>query len=284
MLSTDYAEKVRGVQGLVAFQSTDPGAGLTAAVDTAKTLVPEEHHGPDIYVASPESGKWTIDEIGEQLLHQQAYEPMGDMRVVVVDRAHRMDKRAHDHLLKTVEEPPAAVLFIFVVESADALPVTIQSRVYTAVSVPPRSVEDVRREVQAKAGVDASGRMVELVQSSPQLSAGLNEYAVSAVQEAVEHAGAVNLSALGAFKLARAAEEAGAAAVGKKKDSPEAKSAGREIGGVLLDMRYTQLKQQAAENGSLDAMRLLDRTLEARRMVNMYIPMDQAFTYSTLEV
>ncbi|MDP3953624.1 MAG: DNA polymerase III subunit gamma/tau [bacterium] len=49
-------------------------------------------------------------------------------KVFIVDEAHRLSKNAFDALLKTLEEPPAHVIFILATTEAEKIPATISSR------------------------------------------------------------------------------------------------------------------------------------------------------------
>ncbi len=50
-------------------------------------------------------------------------------KIFIIDEAHQMTKDAFDALLKTLEEPPSYVVFIFATTEPDKLPATILSRV-----------------------------------------------------------------------------------------------------------------------------------------------------------
>lgn len=58
------------------------------------------------------------------------YAPMqqGAKKVYIIDEAHMLSKAAWNALLKTLEEPPEDVLFIFATTEARAIPVTVLSR------------------------------------------------------------------------------------------------------------------------------------------------------------
>jgi DNA polymerase-3 subunit gamma/tau len=57
------------------------------------------------------------------------YSPVaGRYKVYIVDEVHRLTKEAFDALLKTLEEPPSHVIFIFATTDPQALPPTILSR------------------------------------------------------------------------------------------------------------------------------------------------------------
>ncbi|MDQ6981613.1 MAG: DNA polymerase III subunit gamma/tau [Mariprofundus sp.] len=49
-------------------------------------------------------------------------------KVYIIDEAHMLSKSAFNALLKTLEEPPAHVMFILATTEADKLPVTVRSR------------------------------------------------------------------------------------------------------------------------------------------------------------
>lgn len=49
-------------------------------------------------------------------------------KVYIIDEAHMLSKSAFNALLKTLEEPPARVLFILATTESDKLPVTVRSR------------------------------------------------------------------------------------------------------------------------------------------------------------
>jgi DNA polymerase-3 subunit gamma/tau len=64
------------------------------------------------------------------LLEQTRYTPMiGKYKVFVIDEVHMLSKHAFNALLKTLEEPPSHVIFIFATTEANKVPPTILSRV-----------------------------------------------------------------------------------------------------------------------------------------------------------
>ncbi len=69
-----------------------------------------------------------IDEI-KKLIHETNFLPMTcRYRVFIIDEAHMITPEAFNALLKTLEEPPPAVIFIFATTNKDKLPKTIISR------------------------------------------------------------------------------------------------------------------------------------------------------------
>ncbi len=71
----------------------------------------------------------SVDNIRE-LREQVNYAPMnGTYKIYVIDEVHMLSKSAFNALLKTLEEPPPHVVFIFATTEANKLPHTILSRV-----------------------------------------------------------------------------------------------------------------------------------------------------------
>ncbi|MFC1584132.1 DNA polymerase III subunit gamma/tau [Fibrobacterota bacterium] len=70
-----------------------------------------------------------VDDIRE-LREQVKYAPMqGKFKVYIIDEVHMLTKEAFNALLKTLEEPPPNVVFIFATTEIRKVPQTIQSRV-----------------------------------------------------------------------------------------------------------------------------------------------------------
>jgi len=69
-----------------------------------------------------------VDDIRE-ILDGVRYPPNAlTYKVYIIDEAHMLSKSAFNALLKTLEEPPANVLFILATTEVDRLPVTVRSR------------------------------------------------------------------------------------------------------------------------------------------------------------
>ena len=70
-----------------------------------------------------------VDDMRE-ILEQVQYTPMiGKYKVFVIDEVHMLSKSAFNALLKTLEEPPPHVIFIFATTEVNKVPQTILSRV-----------------------------------------------------------------------------------------------------------------------------------------------------------
>jgi DNA polymerase-3 subunit delta' len=84
---------------------------------------------PDVIVIEPgDTGTIKIEQVRD-VIDRAGYRPFeGRRRVVIVDEADAMVPAAQNALLKTLEEPPSASIFILVSSLPDALLGTVQSR------------------------------------------------------------------------------------------------------------------------------------------------------------
>ena len=84
---------------------------------------------PDVIVLEPEdSGAIKTDQL-RSVIDAANYRPFeGRRRVVIVDEASALVPSAQNALLKTLEEPPSASVFVLVSSMADALLPTVRSR------------------------------------------------------------------------------------------------------------------------------------------------------------
>src|SRR3954454_15696470 len=84
---------------------------------------------PDVLLIAPgDSGSIKIDTVRDAI-DRSAYRPFeGRRRVVIIDEADALVPQAQNALLKTLEEPPSASIFILVTSKPDALLPTVLSR------------------------------------------------------------------------------------------------------------------------------------------------------------
>ncbi len=94
---------------------------------------------PDLMVTAPEDGKKNISVAQIRALRAEAYvKPhLARRRVFLLDRADTMNEQAQNALLKVLEEPPGAAVFLLVAESKAALLETVLSRCTVLSLVPP---------------------------------------------------------------------------------------------------------------------------------------------------
>src|SRR6516164_7504236 len=83
----------------------------------------------------------------------------GRHRVVIIDEVHQLSNDAFAALLKTLEEPPPHLVFIFATTDPQKLPDTIRSRCqrFDFARVPLRKVADRLLEIQKREAADPEG-------------------------------------------------------------------------------------------------------------------------------
>jgi len=85
-------------------------------------------HSDVIIVEPGDSGSIKIEQIRD-IVERTAYRPFeGRCRVVIIDAAEALVVQAQNALLKTLEEPPAASVFVLVTAQPDLLLPTVRSR------------------------------------------------------------------------------------------------------------------------------------------------------------
>ncbi len=76
--------------------------------------------------AASEAG---VDEVRDNIVETARYAPMmARYKVFIIDEVHDLSAKAFDALLKTIEEPPAHVVFVLATTEFTKVPVTIRSR------------------------------------------------------------------------------------------------------------------------------------------------------------
>jgi DNA polymerase-3 subunit gamma/tau len=76
--------------------------------------------------AASETG---IEDVREKIIENAKYAPVeARYKVYIIDEVHDLSQKAFDSLLKTIEEPPAHVVFILATTEAHKVPITIRSR------------------------------------------------------------------------------------------------------------------------------------------------------------
>ncbi len=108
-----------------------------------------------------------IDDI-KTMLEGINYSPaMGKYRIFIVDEVHMLSTKAFNSLLKTLEEPPSGVIFIFATTELQKVPVTILSRCQKFVLAPlsiSAMVEHLS-SIARKENIQVSTKALELIAS-----------------------------------------------------------------------------------------------------------------------
>src|SRR5213075_261890 len=86
-------------------------------------------------------------------------------KIYIIDEVHMLTKEAFNALLKTLEEPPAHVKFIFATTEAQKIPVTILSRCqrfdFAGIGTP--KIVERLRQVVASENMQADDDALELI-------------------------------------------------------------------------------------------------------------------------
>ncbi len=132
-----------------------------------------------------------IDDV-QALREKVRFAPTGGRhRVVIIDEIHQLSRDAFAALLKTLEEPPPHLVFIFATTDPQKLPDTIRSRCqrFDFARVPLRKVADRLLEIQKREAADAEGEKFNLSEGAALLlahkSEGSMRDAVSALDQVV---------------------------------------------------------------------------------------------------
>ncbi len=101
----------------------------------------------------------------------------GRFRIVIIDEVHQLSKDAFAALLKTLEEPPAHLVFIFATTDPQKLPDTIRSRTqrFDFARVALRKVADRLLEIQRREAADPEGVKFSLTDGAALLIAHKGE-------------------------------------------------------------------------------------------------------------
>jgi len=85
------------------------------------------HNHPDI-IEIDAASKTSVDDI-RRIIESAEYKPLqGKYKIFIIDEVHMLSKGAFNALLKTLEEPPPHVIFIFATTEVQKIPATIISR------------------------------------------------------------------------------------------------------------------------------------------------------------
>ncbi|PZO79710.1 MAG: DNA polymerase III subunit gamma/tau [Mesorhizobium amorphae] len=129
-----------------------------------------------------------IDDIRE-IIEQVRYAPVSArFKVYIVDEVHMLSTQAFNGLLKTLEEPPPHVKFIFATTEIRKVPITVLSRCqrFDLRRVEPPVLAEHLRGIVDKEGVEAEGEALALVARAAE---GSVRDALSILDQAIAHGG-----------------------------------------------------------------------------------------------
>ncbi len=128
-----------------------------------------------------------IDDIRE-IIEAVRYKPaIARYKVYIIDEVHMLSKAAFNGLLKTLEEPPAHVKFIFATTEVRKVPVTILSRTqrFDLRRIPAARLVELMQGIAAKEGFKATDAALAMIARAAEGSA---RDALSLLDQAIAHA------------------------------------------------------------------------------------------------
>src|SRR3989441_3208966 len=130
----------------------------------------------------------SVDDVREMRETVRTAPARGRYRVYVIDEVHMLSTAAFNALLKTLEEPPAHVVFVFATTEAHKIPPTILSRCqhFTFRRIPRREVVDTLKRVPAAEGIPIDDRSLSALARA---SDGSLRDALSLLDQAVAFGG-----------------------------------------------------------------------------------------------
>ncbi|MBX7540872.1 DNA polymerase III subunit gamma/tau [Qipengyuania sphaerica] len=108
-------------------------------------------------------------------------------KIYIIDEVHMLSRNAFNALLKTLEEPPAHVKFLFATTEVDKLPVTVLSRTqrFDLRRIPVELLEAHFAEICRKEGVEAEAEALHIIANAAE---GSVRDGLSILDQAIAHA------------------------------------------------------------------------------------------------
>ena len=140
------------------------GPSVTWAEDDPAVQAIRAGQHPDVLEYDAASNRGVEDV--QKLFEGVAYAPLqGRFKVYIIDEVHMLSSHAFNALLKTLEEPPPRVKFVFATTDAQKIPLTILSRCqrFDLKRVPVPTLQAHFAEILGKEGLRAEPEALQLV-------------------------------------------------------------------------------------------------------------------------
>ncbi|MBP7189972.1 MAG: DNA polymerase III subunit gamma/tau [Rickettsiaceae bacterium] len=119
---------------------------------------------PDILEIDAAS-RTSVDDV-RTIIEGVEYKPlMGKFKVFIIDEVHMLSKSAFNALLKTLEEPPSHVIFIFATTEINKIPLTILSRCqrFDLRRLTTEELSSLLKKISEKEGIKFENDAIELI-------------------------------------------------------------------------------------------------------------------------
>jgi len=188
-------------------QHGEPCGGCAACLSIAA--------GANLDVQEMDAASHTgVDDVRE-ILDGVRYPPSSlKTKIYIIDEAHMLSKSAFNALLKTLEEPPAHVMFILATTESDKLPVTVRSRCQRfdlrrlAQSEIAAYLKHVFDAESIRADSDAIAAIAQAADGSVRDGLSLAERVLAYASDNVKAADVMSALAMVGYALARSLSEA----------------------------------------------------------------------------
>ncbi len=131
-----------------------------------------------------------------EIIENVSYKPVSaKKKVFIIDEVHMLSKAAFNALLKTLEEPPLDVIFIFATTEIEKVPVTILSRCqrFLLKRIDPKLISDHLKLIAKKEGFDLDQQSSNLI---AQCSEGSVRDALSILDNVLARGKTINLESV----------------------------------------------------------------------------------------
>ena len=106
-----------------------------------------------------------VEKIRELIDNTQYLPVASDVKIYIIDEVHMLSKSSFNALLKTIEEPPKHVFFVFATTEPKKIPETILSRClhYTLSSIDPKQINNHLKKILVSENINYDDKSIEIL-------------------------------------------------------------------------------------------------------------------------